>query len=634
MRPSPSTSSLVRRASGFTALIALAGLAACSQQSPVPLCENCEAWDELTAGLGRFPAPHPGNPKVIAYSTVDKTPGAPDANRESDEDVWLTWINDLTSPDPATDPVWQLTGDELGPGDNFYPRWSPSGTQIAFVHTSPGGRFEVWMLPVLPPTGPGEAPSTGTAELVGPGRDPAWASEDRLVFTRADKLYAVDVTAARSAGTPVQLSYNPPVYAASDEFIDRHPDFADGGAIFDTIGRENVANVFLKAFEVDNSVTPPETLATDAFILFQAPGATPAYPIFEGADTLRTPALLTSLPVGAGGNFVLGVRLDGRFLADSTRETYCDTTITKNVLLQPGATDSLTYYFSVSRGTLRLSSTLSNTTVFWTRSDGLVDSGDFPQSGVLNNAGDTRDWNCILSYDVASGVPTPPSLETFLITATRLGSAPFDTTVVIPPGDTTSVVVYSAGVSTDLRSAQVLEPLRLLSSASGSSRAPNALAGGLPSLRAEGELGMVWRLQLTDNTAVLSELFGREALIQNPVLSPETADGKRYVAYVTNESGTWDLFVQQLAVTGSGPGEQWVVDGAPVHVATPGTLDNLDCRRSVFHPQFAPGADASSLRLVVALANCPDNGFGSLGFDDDPWAIGEVRVWQVSVPTR
>ena len=206
--------------------------------------------------------------------------------------------------------------------------------------------------------------------------------------------------------------------------------------------------------------------------------------------------------------------------------------------------------------------------------------------------------------------------------------------MVIAPGDTTSVVAYSAGASADLRRARVLEPYRLLSSASGASRAPNALAGGLPALRAEGELGMVWRLQLAGDNAVLSELFGREALIQNPVLSEETSDGKRYVAYVTNESGTWDLYVQRLAVTGSGSGEQWVVDGSPVHVATPGTLDNLDCRRSVFHPQFAPGADASSLRLVVALANCPDNGFGSLGFDDDPWAIGEIRLWQVSVPTR
>ena len=31
------------------------------------------------------------------------------------------------------------------------------------------------------------------------------------------------------------------------------------------------------------------------------------------------------------------------------------------------------------------------------------------------------------------------------------------------------------------------------------------------------------------------------------------------------------------------------------------------------------------------MSSCPDNGFGDLGFDDDPWAIGEIRVWQVSI---
>jgi hypothetical protein len=34
------------------------------------------------------------------------------------------------------------------------------------------------------------------------------------------------------------------------------------------------------------------------------------------------------------------------------------------------------------------------------------------------------------------------------------------------------------------------------------------------------------------------------------------------------------------------------------------------------------------------MSDCPDNGFEDLGFDDDPWAIGEVRVWQVDVPIQ
>jgi hypothetical protein len=32
------------------------------------------------------------------------------------------------------------------------------------------------------------------------------------------------------------------------------------------------------------------------------------------------------------------------------------------------------------------------------------------------------------------------------------------------------------------------------------------------------------------------------------------------------------------------------------------------------------------------MADCPDNGFEDLGFDEDPWALGELRIWEVSVP--
>ncbi len=626
MRPSPSMPSPLRKVSGFALLAALAAFSACSEDSPIPGCDNCEGWDQLTAGLGRFPEPHPTTASLIAFSTVEKTPGQPDANRESDEDLWLVWVVDADN--PAANVSWQITADEMGSGDNFYPRWAPSGMELAFVHTNESGRFEVWTLPVVPPSGPGGTPAVGTAQRVGLGRDPTWVSDDRLVFTRDDKLFAVDLTAVRG-GAETQLSFNPPIYAATEDFVDRHPDFEDGGGIFGTLGRENVANVYIEAFEVDNEVAPPETLATDAYILYQAPGGTPTYPIVENADTLRTPVTLTSLPVGGGGSFILGARLDGRFLADSTRETYCDTTITRQVTLSPGDTDSISVYFTIARGTLRIETGLPNTTVFWSRADGLVDSGDFAQSTVLNNAGDSRDWNCLLSYDVVSGVPAPPTLETYLVSAERLGSAPWDTTVVIPAGDTTHVVVYPQPPGpAPRRSAPAV-----IASASGRSRPPAALAGGLPGLRAEGDLGMVWRLDLGGGGQVqLSELFGSDALIQNPALSAETSAGKRYVVYASNVDGNWGLFVQKLAVSGSGASETWSREGVPVRVETPGSVSNLACARNVFHPRFAPGADAGQLRIVVALADCPDNGFEDIGFDDDPWAIGEIRLWQVQIP--
>ena len=85
-------------------------------------------------------------------------------------------------------------------------------------------------------------------------------------------------------------------------------------------------------------------------------------------------------------------------------------------------------------------------------------------------------------------------------------------------------------------------------------------------------------------------------------------------------------FGEYYAVTGIGANESWTPSGAPVQVATPGSSDNLDCGRNVFHPRFVAGTAPGSIRLIVAMSDCPDNGFEDIGFDDDPWAIGEIRL--------
>jgi hypothetical protein len=96
---------------------------------------------------------------MFVFSTIDKRPGAPDANRDSDEDLWLSWI--VNDSDPSANPVWQITGDEMGTsGDNFGARWSPSGDEVAFIHSGTGGHFEVWRVPVTLPASPSELPSS------------------------------------------------------------------------------------------------------------------------------------------------------------------------------------------------------------------------------------------------------------------------------------------------------------------------------------------------------------------------------------------------------------------------------------------------------------------------------------------
>ena len=289
-----------RRATVLPAALALLVLAGCSSDDRVPECLNCEAWTQVTDDLARFPQPNPSDAGYILYSTIAKTTNAPDASRDADEDIWLLHWDDGVG---VVTGKWQLTGNELGEGDNLGARWSPSGTQVAFMHTTGSGTFDVWRMSIALPGAPGEQPVIGAAELVvRDARDPAWETETSLAFVREDKIYRLDVPVGSGlpTGSPVQLTFNPPQYASTEKFIDRHPMFAsDGFGVFNTTGRRGVADILIRAFEIDGTVFPPDTTETDAWIGFRSPVAAGlAYPLFDLSDTLRTPR---ASPLGADG---------------------------------------------------------------------------------------------------------------------------------------------------------------------------------------------------------------------------------------------------------------------------------------------------------------------------------------------
>jgi hypothetical protein len=122
---------------------------------------------------------------------------------------------------------------------------------------------------------------------------------------------------------------------------------------------------------------------------------------------------------------------------------------------------------------------------------------------------------------------------------------------------------------------------------------------------------------------LFAEIFGSDGFIQNPAITDDLGNGVRFIAYVTNETGRWELYVRRLV--------NWRADSRALRVETPGTFDNLLCTRNTFHPRWVPGTSQASLRLLVAMTDCPDNGFEELGPDDDPWSLGELRIWQVEV---
>jgi hypothetical protein len=615
---------------GVRALVAagvLAIVAGCSDDSKVPTCEDCESWTQITTDLGRYPAPHPTSLDFLVYSTIRKNEGASDESREADEDLWLLWRG---ASDPAQWVRWQLTGDEIGTaGDNFQARWSPSGTQIAFVHTDPAGAFEVWRLGVTLPPGSPPDPQfdpRGTLERIAVGRDPAWLTEDQILFSREDKLYRIDVTNAREGSNELQISYDPPSYVRADEFVDRHPfAAADGPIVFSSSGRAQVGDLLVAAFEIMEGADP-ETTATQALLSLLAPDAIdPVYPLVDGADTLVTPdddanpyLRLRSIPVSGGSStYVIGARRDSRVFSPPG-EFYCDSTVTRSVTLSPGEADTVRVYFELARGTLIVTSGEVSTAVTWERLDGR-DTGN-------ENVGlpcELSTVTCLLSHQVDGfGNVLPGTLEPYIVRGSR-GDLQDSLLVYIPPGETTFVKLFCPNDSCGCLPPEPVPAARWKGRSSWTQRGAGR-ALDAPEIRAEGDPA-IWTADLSiPDSPQLAEILSSEAPLQSPVLTEAFAGGTRYLAYSSNVSGAWGLFVQKLDANLAPVGD-------PFEVSTPGTVDNFVCNRSAFHAAFVPGSVPGHLRLMVTMTGCPDNVFGGGGIDDDPWSQGELNVWEVEV---
>jgi hypothetical protein len=601
----------------FAGLIAL--LAGCSSNDPTPVCDACEQWFRISPVLGRHPAPHPLDPSFVLFSTVQKADStAADAARQDDEDIWLTWMESQENADANAvvgRSLFAITDDDFSTtGGNTMPRWSPRGTQIAWVHSPVAGGYQIWVMAIQVPVARGDAPVFGApALLVDDAQDPAWLTEDRVLFTRENKIYRIDVSGGPASER--QVSFDPPRYSSTEDYIDRHPSVSsDGSIVFGTRARLPVADVYVQAFEV---IPGGPTVETDAFISFQAPAASqPTLPVLDEGVELRTPQLLQALPIETDGPFRIGATLASFFVADSTRESYCDTTIVIERSLVPDTVDTLSIQFEIVRATLAIETDATNATIFWTRADGRVSINDFGGSTTIDQC-QRRSYGCLLPWavdaneEIQVGVP-----ERFTVTATT-SQPPFEDVeeVTLSPGETKVVVVF------DNPDTSCAAPVPR---AAERGPVPVAARSGGSILRAPGDASNIWRLEFGVNDApAFRELVASSGLIQSPAVTREYPGGIRYLAWTSDETGDWQLWVQRLA--------DWVPQGEAHRVVVPGSLDNLACTRSVFHPQWVDSSSPGALRLVVTMTECPDNGFPDLGFDQDPWPVGELRIWTVLV---
>jgi hypothetical protein len=212
------------------------------------------------------------------------------------------------------------------------------------------------------------------------------------------------------------------------------------------------------------------------------------------------------------------------------------------------------------------------------------------------------------------------SLETITVTGTK-GTATDTIQVTITPGDTTYVTLFEIPAPLAARDEHERRAFVREESSRGSADWTNPAS--LASLfRQENDVSAVWRVvSLVGENVTFAEVLGSEGFLQSPVVSPDVG-GVRYVAFTSNEEDNWDLYVQRL--------ENWAAVGETRRIQAPGSSQNFDCNRKVFHPRWVTDA-SGALRLLVTMTDCPDNAFEDFGFDDDPWDLGEFNIWEVDL---
>jgi len=298
--------------------------------------------------------------------------------------------------------------------------------------------------------------------------------------------------------------------------------------------------------------------------------------------------------------------------------------------LSPGEIDTVRFYFEPARGSVMVASGRPFTTVHYERADHRVVGFD----ELLQGECEWATYDCVFSYQVtAAGQILPGVLEPLRVIG-RTNTGELDTVMTqVPPGQ-----VAVAKVFCDADTCGCVPPDTSGSIASAwnprlhSARKTDwngqrmAGAGGRGLVRAEVGEFSVWRGDLSNVARpTFFPIVGDDISIQTPILSPAFAGGVRYLAYASNPDGFWALYIQKLDAAFQPVGDRF-------RVQTPGTTDNFICERNIFHPSWVTGSSPGSLRLLVTMTDCPDNGFEDFGFDDDPWNQGELNVWEVAVP--
>ncbi len=508
-------------------------------------CPNCEFWTQLTTDGGQFPAVHPTNPNVIAYSSTRADPEL------GTQDIWIR------EESGAGVQYYRVTDD---PGDERLPAWSPDGTRLSFARVA-GGRSDIWVVNVTSYTNPTDLEKLTSSELESeffPGRS-VWRDDATIIFTDGDDIYQIDANAGSSSGL-LELVRDPAdeILGLGLRFTENQPSYImdpnslDELVAFVSDGRGPQGNINVSAFaETGEEVTA--NIYVDGKIL-----RNPAQ------DTLRTPFEIFGL---APGDYVVSLSVT------VGPDRFCDTTLFQPAHVETNQVAQSEFTFTRPRGAIRVISPLGQSTRIVLEFPGVSGEKDF---GAV--AAETTYLDCLFPSETDSS---------FYNVKIRAASVLKDSAKVLVCGRNVSEVWLTSaqGGFPDSLDVSCLDTL-VYEQGGGPSAAWGASAGKAPPgllAPAQNETDL-WIYDITLDE--FRRLTNDNPDQKFPAFSP---DG-RFIAYIDDASGERNLRIINVETI------------ATSTVPLPGRTGTRICHRAVAHPSWTPAGD----EIIVTLSNCDD----------------------------
>lgn len=560
---------------GFAVLF----LAGCGDENGTgPVCVNCEYWEKAFSGAGRFPAAHPENPRLIAYSSQDVDSLCTATGYSH------IWIAELSEFEGVLPERWQITCD---PWNDYKPVWSPDGKALAFERRFGSGLSEVYTVDVSSPAYPGDPVEvTDRSSMPEANYSPAW------MVVGADTLLAFSNSSSGGNDYDI-LSYAYPLLDRLDTLTLDPSDFAfaenpqdpngeplEGGALAAVFKDQQVCGngTALVAF-----VSPERVSVCDIRVVARTEETAPetsaaaAISVNGKVSTRLTPYTFRYRPAGDAVVEVVG-----------SAAGYCSGD-TVRFVPQPDSLNTVTLDFQYFHGTVGFTSDPGVKVIYF---DGRRLEG-------IRTPPDTTTYvyvNCVLAgHHTAYAFNIWPEVQC----SPEIG-------VEVAAGETTLVTLRCSGglESPGMGPAAEARPAPL-----GAPSRP-ALAS-----RVAEPYGL-WLMEFDPAMAAADQKLYRVAASATPISEPALSPDGRYLAYIAGLEASRQIVVADVAdlLQGTGPARTMVI-------GMPGDSGDLECWRIPERVAWMPAS--AGLKIVASISKC---GTAEIPVDYEIW-IADVSAF-------